>query len=79
MFLLYHQELAGYEVFQIGTLVNSSMYVTRSSICSLKTWAIKVVEKCKKQNIKDDFWGWGEKRNGRNELGKIWMELRGVL
>ncbi len=25
---------------------------------------------------KDDFWGWGEKRNGRNELGKIWMRLR---
>jgi len=26
---------------------------------------------------KDDFWGWGEKRDGRNELGKIWMKLRG--
>lgn len=25
---------------------------------------------------KDDFWGWGEKRDGRNELGKIWMKLR---
>ncbi|HLD91821.1 MAG TPA: NADAR family protein [Patescibacteria group bacterium] len=25
---------------------------------------------------KDDFWGWGEKRKGRNELGKIWMRLR---
>jgi len=25
---------------------------------------------------KDDCWGWGEKRNGRNELGKIWMKLR---
>jgi hypothetical protein len=25
---------------------------------------------------KDDFWGWGPKRNGRNELGKIWMKLR---
>lgn len=25
---------------------------------------------------KDDFWGWGLKRNGRNELGKIWMKLR---
>lgn len=24
----------------------------------------------------DDFWGWGLKRNGRNELGKIWMKLR---
>lgn len=25
---------------------------------------------------KDDFWGWGKKRNGRNELGKTWMKLR---
>ncbi len=25
---------------------------------------------------KDDYWGWGPKRNGRNELGKIWMKLR---
>lgn len=28
---------------------------------------------------KDDFWGWGENRNGRNELGKIWMKLRAAL
>lgn len=25
---------------------------------------------------KDAFWGWGPKRDGRNELGKIWMKLR---
>lgn len=25
---------------------------------------------------KDDFWGWGIHRDGRNELGKIWMRLR---
>ena len=24
----------------------------------------------------DSFWGWGPDRNGRNELGKIWMRLR---
>jgi len=24
----------------------------------------------------DDFWGWGPNRDGRNELGKIWMRLR---
>ncbi len=28
---------------------------------------------------KDDFWGWGAKRDGRNELGKIWMRLREEL
>jgi ribA/ribD-fused uncharacterized protein len=25
---------------------------------------------------KDNFWGWGPNRDGRNELGKIWMRLR---
>lgn len=25
---------------------------------------------------KDDYWGWGSNRDGRNELGKIWMKLR---
>jgi ribA/ribD-fused uncharacterized protein len=28
---------------------------------------------------KDDFWGWGPNRNGRNELGKIWMRLRKAM
>ena len=25
---------------------------------------------------KDDCWGWGPNKDGRNELGKIWMRLR---
>jgi len=28
---------------------------------------------------KDDYWGWGPNRDGRNELGKIWMRLRDEL
>ncbi len=28
---------------------------------------------------KDAFWGWGENKDGRNELGKIWMKLRDGL
>lgn len=27
----------------------------------------------------DSFWGWGPNRDGRNELGKIWMKLRATL
>lgn len=27
----------------------------------------------------DSFWGWGPDRDGRNELGKIWMRLRDEL
>lgn len=25
---------------------------------------------------RDDFWGWGENRDGQNMLGKLWMEIR---
>lgn len=27
----------------------------------------------------DDCWGWGPDRQGRNELGKVWMRLRDEL
>ena len=38
----------------------------------LQTGNRKIVE----DSPKDEFWGWGPNRNGRNELGKIWMKLR---
>ncbi len=25
---------------------------------------------------RDDFWGWGENKDGQNQLGKIWMKIR---
>jgi ribA/ribD-fused uncharacterized protein len=25
---------------------------------------------------KDSFWGWGENKDGKNHLGKLWMEVR---
>lgn len=25
---------------------------------------------------RDDFWGWGADRTGKNELGKLWMRIR---
>lgn len=28
---------------------------------------------------RDDFWGWGPNRDGRNQLGKLWMEIRAEL
>jgi ribA/ribD-fused uncharacterized protein len=28
---------------------------------------------------RDAFWGWGPNRDGRNELGKLWMEIRTEL
>lgn len=41
----------------------------------LQTGEIPIVE----DSPKDDFWGWGADRQGRNELGKIWMRLREQL
>lgn len=29
-----------------------------------------------KDSPKDNFWGWGENRDGDNHLGKLWMKLR---
>jgi len=28
---------------------------------------------------RDDFWGWGPDGKGRNELGKLWMEIRAEI
>jgi len=28
---------------------------------------------------RDDFWGWGQNRDGQNMLGKLWMEIREEL
>ena len=28
---------------------------------------------------RDDFWGWGPDRNGKNMLGRLWMEVRAEL
>jgi ribA/ribD-fused uncharacterized protein len=25
---------------------------------------------------RDDFWGWGKDKNGKNMMGELWMELR---
>lgn len=41
----------------------------------LQTGDLEIVE----DSPKDDFWGWGPNRDGRNELGKIWMRLRDEL
>jgi ribA/ribD-fused uncharacterized protein len=28
---------------------------------------------------RDDFWGWGPNKDGQNQLGKLWMEIRAEL
>jgi len=43
----------------------------------------KLLETGKKEIVedspKDDFWGWGPNRDGKNELGKVWMKLRDAM
>ena len=41
----------------------------------LQTGELPIVE----DSPYDAFWGWGPDRQGRNELGKIWVELRSEL
>jgi hypothetical protein len=28
---------------------------------------------------RDDFWGWGPNKDGQNQLGKLWMEIRAEI
>ena len=57
-------------------------------ICRHKLQQNPYVEKKLRQTLdlpivedstKDACWGWGPNRDGRNELGKIWMKLRSEL
>jgi ribA/ribD-fused uncharacterized protein len=41
----------------------------------LETGARQLIE----NSWRDDYWGWGEKRDGQNMLGKLWMEIRAEL
>lgn len=41
----------------------------------LETLKVEIIE----DSPKDAFWGWGPNRDGRNELGKIWMKIREEL
>lgn len=40
----------------------------------------KLIESGDKELIenswRDDFWGWGQNKDGKNHLGKLWMEVR---
>lgn len=38
----------------------------------LETGDLEIVE----DSPVDSYWGWGENRDGRNELGKLWMKIR---
>ncbi len=59
-----------YEICKLKMLQNP--YVLEKLLLSGE---LDIVE----DSTKDDFWGWGPKRDGRNELGKIWMRLRSQL
>lgn len=41
----------------------------------LETGGAKLIE----NSWRDDYWGWGPNRDGRNVLGELWMEIREEL
>ncbi len=41
----------------------------------LETGVRRLVE----NSWRDDFWGWGERRDGKNMLGALWMEVRAEI
>lgn len=55
-----------------ATKLSQHPYIQRKL---LDTGDLDIVE----DSTKDAFWGWGPNRDGRNELGKIWMRLRTEL
>lgn len=52
--------------------VNQHEYVRRKL---LATGDRELIE----DSWRDDFWGWGPNRDGKNMLGKLWMEIRAKL
>lgn len=52
--------------------VNQHEYVRRKL---LETGTRELVE----DSWRDDFWGWGPNKNGKNMLGRLWMEIREEL
>jgi ribA/ribD-fused uncharacterized protein len=70
------KEISNWDVIKIGIMedicrhkLQQNPYVQQKL---LETLALPLVE----DSPKDNFWGWGPNRDGRNELGKIWMRLR---
>lgn len=47
----------------------------QSVISELATGDRELIE----DSWRDDFWGWGPNRDGKNMLGKLWMEVRAEL
>lgn len=56
----------------LGAKANQHEYVRRKL---LATGDRELIE----DSWRDDFWGWGPNRDGRNMLGKLWMEIRTEL
>ncbi len=49
--------------------LNQNPYVKKKL---LETKNYMIVE----DSPKDNYWGWGENRDGQNHLGKLWMKIR---
>jgi len=70
---------AGWDDRKVGIMklillakVNQHEYVSRKL---LATGNRELIE----DSWRDDFWGWGPNKDGKNMLGKLWMEVRDHL
>lgn len=52
--------------------INQHPYVKKKL---LQTGTRQIIE----SSWRDDFWGWGECKDGQNNLGKLWMQIRGEI
>lgn len=74
-----HLRRADWDVVKVGIMrdilrakVQQHEYVRRKL---LATGDRELIE----DSWRDDYWGWGPNRDGRNMLGKLWMEVRAEL
>lgn len=63
--------------------VNVMKAILRAKVRQHEYISRKLLETGNRQLIedswRDDFWGWGPKRNGANWMGKLWSEIRAEL
>ncbi len=71
-----HRRCANWDAIKVEVMreilrakFNQHEYVVRKL---METGDREIIE----NSWRDDFWGWGPNRDGKNMLGKLWMEIR---
>jgi ribA/ribD-fused uncharacterized protein len=70
---------ANWEAVKVGVMEDILRHKLKQHLYVLKKLKQSGRRLLVEDSPKDPFWGWGKKRKGRNELGKLWMKLRDEL